>query len=122
MENHNPEIMHNDALETIEAEGPLSKEVHTRMMPDEFDNLPFVWRKDYIAPGDAEHLNISIGDVIALYTEHVTGVAGYDVGRILEELYKWCKSGDPQALQRSYEFMYHINRYLYTAGIGKMVK
>lgn len=94
------------------------KESHVRMMPEDFESLPSVWRPDYIDPKS----DISIGDIIAIYTDSVTGVAAYEVGEILKYLYHWCKIGDPTELRSAYEHMYHMAKYLYGAGIGKMVK
>ena len=114
----------NDILETINDVEPIipvpTKEAHVRMMPEDYESVPFVWRNDYIAPG-ATNKDISIGDVIAIYTNYVQGAAAYDVGEVLNFLYRWCKTGDPQDLQRAYEFMYHLSKYLYDAGVGRMV-
>lgn len=110
-----------ETVSKVEAEPvtkPLITEAHVRMMPEDYDRLPYLWRNDYIDPDS----DISLGDIIAVFTDSVTGVAAYEVGEILYRLYRWCKIGEPGQLTRSYEHMYHLTKYLYDANIGKLIR
>lgn len=94
------------------------KEAHVRLLPEDYENLPYVWRNDYISPNS----KISVGDIIAIFTDGVTGVSAFEVGEILYHLYKWCKMPEPSELTRAYEHMYHLAKYLYDSNTGRLIK
>lgn len=84
-------------------------EPHTRVIDSDINKLPKVWQKEYIGKSS----DISIGDIITIYTENMYGVAPYDIGEILKNLYMWCKTSNGESLSLAYEHMYHLYRYLY---------
>lgn len=108
-------------VETVVAE-PIArpKESHIRIMSDELNAVPDLWRPGSIH--NSKFKDISTGEIISEFISGLPGVAAYESGVIFETMIRFCNVPNAPDLLSVAQHVNALAVKLYGEGIGDMVK